>query len=106
MPDSFPPDAEWPIDKMPAMPLSTGMRMVRVAFRELRYLHGKVNPSLLRQHVLAVRAAANKWEAEQSRLATEKANRFFTIAKGLAALGSAFGGGSIVTLLVEHLLLA
>ena len=82
MPDSLPSDAEWPIDNMPAMPLSRGMRMVRVASRELRYLHGKVNPSLDRQHVLAVHEAARKWDAEQSRLATEKANRFFTIAKG------------------------
>ena len=80
--------------------------MVRVASRELRYLHGKVKPSLDIQHVLAVQAAAIKWNAEQSRLQTEKAHRFGIRAKGWAALGSAFGGGSIATLLVEHLLLA
>ena len=105
MPDSFPSDAEWPIDNMPAMPLRRGMIMVRVASRELRYLHGKVKPSLARQHVLAVQVADNKWKAEQSRLAYREGSSFPHKSEGVGrtrervwrrfyrdATGSAFAG--------------
>ena len=110
MPDSFPPYAEWSTDNIPAMPLWRGMAAASVASRENEFLYGIVNPSLDRQHRFVMLESANKWEAEQSRLATEKAHRFGIRAKGWAALIGAFGGGSftgaVVTLLVEHLLLA
>ncbi len=104
---SFPTDGEWPIGDMPAMPFKDGMNMLRVAFREQMFLrHKEANVDLLLQHKLAVREADNKWQIQKSVLKTEAANRFWLWARGVAVLVSAFGGGSVVTLLVEHLLLA
>lgn len=105
-PHGLPANAEWPIDQMAAMPLHTGMVMVRTAAIELPYAHGVDNLSLIRQHRNAVQEADLKWRIEESRLATEAAIRFRIRALGWAAMGIAFGGGSVIVLLVENLLLA
>lgn len=98
-------DSEWPIDEMPAMPLDTGIAIVRVAAREASVSRGDLDTAILMQHRLAVQEADNKWQIQQSALKTEAANRFRTRAKGWAALITAAGGGAVVTLVVEHLLL-
>ena len=81
--------------------------MVRLASRELlsRGMELHEIQTLDRQHALAVQEAHNKWQLQQSRLRNEAANRFFVIAKGWAMLLAAAGGGSVITLLVEHVLL-
>ena len=84
--------------------------MVESARMELGALYGMVDPALDRQHTLAIHKAYQKWVYQQSRLKKEAAERFWIRAKGCAALVSAFGGGSVVgavvTLLIEHRLLA
>lgn len=78
--------------------------MVLAASQELRVMFGMANRALDRQHMLAAIEADNKWQAQQSRLKTEAAQQFQVRAIGWAALGGAFGLGSILTLVVEHLL--
>ena len=96
----------WPFDKMPPMPLEKGLAMVRSAIRELYFLDGAGDQAIIRQHVTAAYEAHRKWRAEQSRLKTESSHQFQVRALGLAALGSAFGLGSVLTLVAQHLLLA
>ena len=93
----------WPFDRMPPMPLEKGLAMVRSASTELYVLSGTVDQSIQRQHITAVYEAHRKWKTEQSRLATEAADRFWVRAKGLAALIIAAGGGSVVTLIIQRL---
>ena len=100
------PDSEWPINDMPAMPLQTGIAMVRMAAREMSVSRGGLDTASLIRRRLAAQEADNKWQIQKSVLKTEAANRFWLWAKGVAVLVSAFGGGSVVTLFVEHLLLA
>lgn len=104
---AFAAGSEWPISEVPPMPLRRGMVMVRLASRELlsRGMELHEIQTLDRQHALAVQEAHNKWQLQQSRLRNEAANRFFVIAKGWAMLLAAAGGGSVITLLVEHVLL-
>ena len=82
--------------------------MVLSASRELSFRGMELEriQALDRQHSLAVQEAHNRWEIQQSRLRNEAAERFFLIAKGWAMLLAAAGGGSVITLLVEHVLLA
>lgn len=102
---SFPANAEWTIGEMPAMPLDVGLAMVRWASMEQHIRYGEFDSALVMQHRLAVQEAANKWQAQQSQRKNEAAQRFFVRAKGWATLGFAFGGGSVITLVIEHLLL-
>lgn len=103
---TFESASEWPIDEMPPMPLRVGIAMVSMASQELSILYGIMDQALDRQHRLAVQEADNKWQTLQSRLKTEAAKQFQVRAIGWAALGTAFGLGSVLTLVVQHLLLA
>lgn len=94
---------EWPVDEIPPTPLRVGLAMVRMASRELLFRFGMIDEALERQHRLAVQEADNKWQALQSRLKTEAAERFWIWAKGGAALLAAAGGGSVVTLIIQRL---
>ena len=98
--DDMKADSEWPVDEMPAMPLAEGKRMVRIAMRELYFLYAAVDYALIRQHLLAVREADNKWRIQQAQLKTESAKRFRIIALGLATLG----GTSVIILIIRYFL--
>ena len=87
------------------MPLEKGLAMVRSAFTELYVSGGMVDQSILRQHITAAYEARRKWQIEQSWLKNEAAQRFRTRANGWKALLGALGVGSVITLLVEHVLL-
>ncbi len=102
---AFACDAEWPIDDMPPMSLEKGLAMVGWAGQELSIRYGVIDEALDRQHIAAAYAANSKYETQQSTLKTEAAQRFWIFARGWAVLISAVGGGSVVTLLVEHVLL-
>ena len=102
---SFPANEEWAIGEMPAMPLRVGLAMVRWASMEQQVRFLEFDTMLFWQHRLAVQEADNKWQTQQSQLKNEAAQRFFLSAKGWAILGFAFGGGSAITLVIEHLLL-
>ena len=96
-------NSEWPLDRMPSMPLDKGLAMVRSATMEMTFYQGTIDQALDRQHVLAAYESARKWEAEQSRLNTEAAKRFRIRAAGWAKLRSAFGLGSIITFVIMYI---
>ena len=104
LPYNLDPNSEWPIDEMPAMPLRVGLAMVRMAMREVPPEHRRIAPAVMRQNRLAVQAADNKWRIQQSQLRNEAAARFRTRALGLAALAGASGAGSVLTMIIQHLL--
>ena len=85
--------------------MDVGLAMVRWASMEQHIRYGEFDSALVMQHRLVVQEAANKWQAQQSQRKNEAAQRFFVRAKGWATLGFAFGGGSAITLVIEHLLL-
>ena len=99
-------NSERPIDEMPAMPLEKGMAMALMAIEEEYYVWASVDLTFIRRQFFAAQEADNKWQKLQSERDTEKANRFWIRARGWARLAAAFGGGSMVTLVIEHLLLA
>ena len=82
--------SEWPLDRMPPMPLEKGLAMVISANNEMSICYGVMDMSLHRQHVLAAYESDRRWRADQSRLDTEVANRFGILATGWAKLASAF----------------
>lgn len=102
--DGLAADSDWPIDMMPPMPFQKGLAMAVSSTTELYVHQGRLDQSLFRQHMLAVYESDRKWQAEQSRLKTEAAHRFRIRAAGWASLASAFGLGSIITLVTMIIL--